>query len=152
PPVAEPPGALPVRAAPAPAPATPAGGAQPKSVPPSEFLPPIPAVPDAPVPAPAKPTPAPKSSDPPAPPPAPTELPRIIVVQPTVPEVTGPIELNGNPVPFDALSKLVDGNICPGCGGHLGAGGCSTCGDGSCGGPQCRAGGKRCEPLPAQHT
>jgi hypothetical protein len=145
PPVTEPPGALPVRSAPGLL-TLPASGAQPKSVSPGEFLPPIPVLPDSPLPAPAKPKPAPRTSDPPVTRPAPSELPKIIVAPPAPSETTGPIELSGNPVTFDVLSKLVDGNICPGCGGGVGFGGCETCG-----GPQCRAGGKRCEPFPA-HT
>jgi hypothetical protein len=90
----------------------------------------------------AKPVPAqPTSNAPPIALPPPAELPPL-----TAPPVAGLIDVNGRPVTFDALSKLVDGTACSGCAGG-GPGGCSTCGD--CGGPQCRAGGKRCEPYPA---
>jgi hypothetical protein len=113
-------------------------------VPPGEFLPPIPAVPDAPAPAPVKPkfafTP-PRTSD--SPPAAPQELPPLDVA----PGV-GVIDLNGKPVPFEALSKLVDGNSCSHCGGPLGAGGCPSCG--GCGDAPCRPGGHGCEPYPAK--
>ncbi len=133
--ITEPPGSLPAR---------PVGGVQPKPVPPGEFLPPIPALPDA-SPAPAKPkavAPPPTSAPPPFPLPPPSVLPPL----PASPPTAGLIDINGRPVTFDALSKLVDGNVCASCGGGMGAGGCSTCGD-----APCRAGGKRCEPYPA-HT
>src|SRR5437764_803507 len=76
-------------------------------------------------------------SDPPLPPPQ--QLPPIVV---SPPPVAGAIELNGQPMPFDALSKMVDGNGCSHCGSGGGFG-CSACGD-----PPCRAG--RCEPFPAK--
>ncbi len=120
-----------------PAPVVPA--AAPATVPPSEFLPPIPTLPDVPVPARAAP------SVPPAP------LPPLKTAPPSGPVgvVAGPIELNGQPLAFDALSKMVDGNTCSSCGGGGAVGGCSTCG--ACGDVPCRSGGKRCEPFPA-HT
>ncbi|MBP3958930.1 transporter [Gemmata sp. G18] len=134
PPVTDSPGPLPK---PTPEPVVPT--AAPATVPPSEFLPPIPALPDAPVPAKATP------SIPPAP------LPPLKTTPSAVPVgvVAGPIELNGQPLAFDALSKLVDGNACSSCGGGGAVGGCSTCG--ACGDVPCRSGGKRCEPFPA-HT
>jgi hypothetical protein len=155
--VSEPPGAIPLRPAPEPhpaAPVTPASDPQPKPAPvsPGEFLPPIPVLPDSPLPPPVRSksvlAPARPTSDSP-----PTALPPPSALPPLTPSpVPGPppaaigIEVNGKPVPFDTLSKLVDGNACPHCGGGLGPGGCTTCGD--CGGPQCRAGGRRCEPFP----
>ncbi|VTS02876.1 Uncharacterized protein OS=Blastopirellula marina DSM 3645 GN=DSM3645_13590 PE=4 SV=1: Phenol_MetA_deg [Gemmata massiliana] len=134
PPVTDSPSPLPK---PEPAPVVPA--AAPATVPPSEFLPPIPTLPDVPVPARAAP------SVPPAP------LPPLKAAPPSgsVGVVAGPIELNGQPLAFDALSKMVDGNTCSSCGGGGAVGGCSTCG--ACGDVPCRSGGKRCEPFPA-HT
>lgn len=134
--ITEPPGSLPIR---------PASAVQPKSVSPGEFLPPIPALPDAPPLKPKAAAPPPTSDAPPVALPPPSVLPPLTASPPTA----GLIDINGRPVTFDALSKLVDGTACSSCGGGMSAGGCSTCGD--CGGPQCRPGGKRCEPFPA-HT
>jgi hypothetical protein len=145
--ITEPPGTLYTRPA--------SGLAEPPTarVSPGEFLPPIPVLPDAPLPSPVKPKslvpppPAPRTSDTPPAISAPATLPPLATA-PSMPD-TGPIELNGNPVPYDSLSKLVDGNICSNCGNALGIGGCPTCG--GCGDPPCRAGGCRAEPFPA-HT
>jgi len=137
PPVTEPPGPIPLR--PAPEPHEPAKPVEP-AAPPGEFLPPIPTVPDAPLPPPVKskaflPSAA-RTSDSPAvevKPPPPAELP---------PLQSAPvaIELNGKPATFDALTKLVDGNLCTHGASY---GSCSACGD-----PPCRGG--RCEPFPAK--
>jgi hypothetical protein len=145
-PVTEPPGTLSVVPAAVTKPVEPPTS---RGVPPGEFLPPIPTLPDGPLPPPVKPKgiipPQARTSDtPPAPLPPPSTLPPLA----TAPS-TGPIELNGTEVPFDSLSKLVDGNICSNCGSGMGVGGCPTCG--GCGDAPCRAGGCRAEPFPA-HT
>lgn len=142
PPVTEPPGELAPRSAPAPASPTAATVKAEPPVSPGEFLPPIPALPDAPLPPPIKsksvlPPPARTSDTPPVALPPPAEL---LPMTADPPEIV----LNGKPATFEALSKLVDGNICTSCGGgSVGPNGCTSCGD-----PPCRSG--RCEPFPAK--
>jgi hypothetical protein len=162
PPVTEPPGSPPARPASAAAPVDPPPSA--RGVPPGEFLPPIPALPDQPLPQPVKPKslvpPPTRPSDTPPPPPAPAPLGPPVALPPPNPlppmnlppqlPGPGPIEIDGSPVPFESLSKMVDGNTCSNCGSGLtpgGFAGCESCG--ACGPAQCRAGGKRCEPFPA---
>ncbi|MCI0704622.1 MAG: transporter [Planctomycetia bacterium] len=117
-----------------------------RASPPGEFLPPIPALPD---------------NDPSPQLPAPRPLPPPVSGSPTLPPLpqesfggVGPIDINGQPIPFEELAKMVDGSICPGCGGSLGAGGCASCGggDGSgCApGRPCPPGARQCEPFPAK--
>jgi hypothetical protein len=68
--------------------------------------------------------------------------------QPTESVTPGTITIGGNPVTFDALALMVDGN-----GGGLGGVGCPTCGgDGCPPGRPCAAGKRKCEPFPAYHN
>jgi hypothetical protein len=76
----------------------------------------------------------------------PKELPAIPGPPPAVIVAPGPIEVGGVPVPFDTLSRLVDGGCAPG-------GGCTSCGGGGCagcGGRPCAPGRQPCEPFPAR--
>lgn len=57
----------------------------------------------------------------------------------------GPIEVDGQPLPFEALSRLVDGGDF---GPPMIGGPCAACG--GCGDGQCRAGGHKCDPFPAK--
>ncbi|MDB5311260.1 MAG: hypothetical protein JWO38_5462 [Gemmataceae bacterium] len=117
----------------------------PRTLPPLTDLPTLPPVPPtAPVPGaklPTTPAPLPAIPPPPPPTPAPNPLPAPLPI-PGEPG-PGPIDVGGAPLPFDSLSRLIDG------GDHGSGGGCSSCG-GSCGGGQCSAGHKPCEPFPAR--
>jgi hypothetical protein len=99
---------------------------------------------------------------PPAPPPVvlppvpqdvpPAPLPAIPLAPPAalpIPVGPGPIEVGGVPIPFDSLTRMIDGGNHPGTGCRTcGGGGCSAC-SGRGGVDQCSPGGHRCEPFPA---
>ncbi len=97
-------------------------------------LPPVPAAASVAVPAAA--VVAPALAQGPAPLPFPTAL----------PPAPGGIEVNGVPLPYDALSQMVEG--------HLGgfSPGCAACGAGCPPGRQCSPGTAKCEPFPANHA
>src|SRR5207248_10629186 len=89
---------------------------------------------------------------PPAPLPAiPLALPA--ATAPPIPVGPGRIEVGGVPVPYDSLSRMVDGGDfgpsggCRSCGGARG--GCAAC-SGRGGVDQCAPGGRGCEPFPAR--
>ena len=63
-----------------------------------------------------------------------------------VPVGPGAIEVGGVPMPYDSLSRLVEGEI-----GGCATGSCSSCGGGCAPGRPCAAGKPKCEPFPA-HT
>src|SRR5262245_30667287 len=148
-----------------------------RAAPPGEFLPSIPAVPSSSAQVgvePPRAAPAPKSRSVPLPPPEmlpPSSVqghvgsdssvqvglglrPATDLLPSTDAEPfagAGPIDIDGMPLPFDSLAIMVDGNICPGCGGSLSAGGCASCGGGGCApGRPCPPGARQCEPFPAK--
>jgi hypothetical protein len=116
------------------------GAANPKQAPPLVTVPGVPQLPPDPPAAQLPAIPTPGSN------PAPVMIP--------TPSGPGPIDVGGQPIPFDALARLVDGgDFGPPFGGP---GSCPTCGNGmggigGCGPGQCRAGaGARCcEAFPA---
>ena len=64
----------------------------------------------------------------------------------TLSAAPGSIDVGGVAMPFDSLTRMVEGQI-GGCGG----GGCATCGGGGCApGRPCAAGKGKCEPFPAK--